>query len=196
MPGHPFRYRRDYMQPLLRKAREADVEAIASLVNRAYRPTGQEHGWTHESDLVAGRRISAPQLLAMLTPRSEVLILEMDARIVACAHVKASSSDACIGMLATEPELQAQGLGSRMLRCAEQYAATQFQATAFLMSVVSQRPELLAFYARRGYVRTGGALPYPVGTDVGAPRVAGLALIALRKDAADAPHTDVGCQSD
>ena len=31
--------------------------------------------------------------------------------------------------------------------------------------VVSRRPELIAYYERRGYVRTGERRPFPIATD-------------------------------
>ncbi len=39
------------------KAELTDAEAVAKLVNRAYRPEAGSEGWTHESTLVSGDRI-------------------------------------------------------------------------------------------------------------------------------------------
>jgi hypothetical protein len=50
------------------------------------------------------------------------------------------------------------------------------------MSVIRQRPELIAWYERRGYVQTGEERPFPAGdTRFGRPRVADLAFAVLAK---------------
>lgn len=165
----------------LRLATVTDAQAIAALVNRAYRPLPHEAGWTHEAHLVAGERTTPEQVAALCRDRSAILLLCVDARAVACVHVAEGPAGAVIGMLATHPEWQAQGLGKQMLAQAEAYAATQFNASVFSMSVLSSRPELLAFYLRRGYSLTGHTQDYPLAAGVGQPRAAGLRVLALRK---------------
>ena len=171
----------------MRVATAADAEEIAGLVNRAYRPAPGLEGWTHESALVAGPRTSAEMVRALQRRGSAVLVLCRAGRIVACVHVEAKPSEhgaaAYIGMLATEPVEQAIGLGKRMLACAEEYAVAEFGARVFRMSVLVSRPELLAFYLRRGYVRSGALEGFPDDAGAGAPRVAGLLLETLVKTA-------------
>lgn len=169
------------MQPILRIASESDAHEIAALVNRAYRPLSHQRGWTHEADLVAGERTSAEQVLSLFGPQSSILVLCHGAAIVACVHIQCSESSAYIGMLATEPDCQARGLGKHMLACAEHHALEHFKATTFKMSVLSLRSELIAFYERRGYVRTGHVENYPVSAGVGQPLVAGLRVESLVK---------------
>jgi len=84
-------------------------------------------------------------------------------------------------MLATEPSLQAQGLGKKMLSHAEQYAMAHFKAKVFRMSVLSSRTELIAYYERRGYARTGEVEGYPISAGVGLPLVDGLQVEGLVK---------------
>ena len=66
-------------------------------------------------------------------------------------------------MLTVRPTLQAGGLGRRLLASAEAWAAAQWGATRVTMTVIAQRPELIAWYERRGYVRTGEQQPFPHG---------------------------------
>jgi ribosomal protein S18 acetylase RimI-like enzyme len=165
-----------------RIASEADAEEVAALVNRAYRPSLQEAGWTHEANLVAGDRTTTAQVLSLFHEQSVILLLCFNSKIVACVHVQGSHSGATyIGMLATNPKLQAQGLGKQMLLCAEKYAAEHFNASSFKMSVLSSRPELLAFYERRGYVQTGEVEEYPLSAGVGQPTVSGIQVLSLVK---------------
>ena len=165
----------------LRVACEADAKEIAALVNRAYRPSPQDAGWTHEANLVAGERTSTEQVLSLFHGQSTILLLCLGLKIVACVHVQGGQSGAYIGMLATDPTMQAQGLGKQMLLHAEAYAIEHFEASVLKMSVLSSRPELLAFYERRGYVLTGEVKEYPLSAGVGQPLVAGIHVLSLAK---------------
>lgn len=164
-----------------RVAREADAKEIAALVNRAYRPSPQQGGWTHEAQLVAGERTTTEQVLSLFHEQSAILLLCLGPDIVACVHVQGVKSSAYIGMLATNPTMQAQGLGKQMLLHAEAYAVEHFDASVLKMSVLSSRPELLAFYERRGYVLTGEVEEYPLSAGVGQPMVAGIHVLSLAK---------------
>lgn len=84
-------------------------------------------------------------------------------------------------MLATEPAWQAQGLGKCMLQHAETFAAEHFKATVIRVVVLAARPELIAFYERRGYARTGQIEDYPVDAEIGKPLVEGLKIEVLAK---------------
>jgi len=110
------------MKTFLRSASAMDAGKIATLVNSAYRPLAHERGWTHEANLVSGQRTTEEQILSLDCSRSSILVLCQDANIVACVHVKCGENSADIGMLATDPNHQMQGLGKQMLNCAEQRA--------------------------------------------------------------------------
>jgi len=163
---------------------EADAKEIATLVNRAYRPSPQNAGWTHEANLITGERTSTEQVLSLFHEQSTILLLRLGQEIVACVHVQGGHYCAYIGMLATNPVMQAQGLGKQMLFHAEAYASEHFNASVLKMSVLSSRPELLAFYERRGYVLTGQAEEYPLSADVGQPIVTGIQVLSLEKASA------------
>lgn len=171
------------MPPNLRLASESDAAEITILVNRAYRPAPHERRWTHEADLISGPRTSTAQVLSLFGPQSCILVLSVGSKIVACVHLLGKQSSAYIGMLATDPALQIQGLGKQMLQHAEQYAMAHFNASVFKMSVLSSRPELMAFYQRRGYACTGEVEDYPVSAGVGQPIIEGLQVVALSKKA-------------
>ena len=73
-------------------------------------------------------------------------------------------------MLAVNPILQGAGAGKLMLAEAEKYASTVFGSEKFIMVVVSERTELVSFYLRRGYQKTGLVLDYPISAGVGIPK--------------------------
>ena len=87
-----------------------------------------------------------------------------------------------LGLLSVDPEIQARGWGRRLVAAAEAEAVRTFAAARMEMNVIRQRPELIAWYERRGYRRTGAEQPFPAGdTRFGRPRAEGLAFVVLEK---------------
>lgn len=168
-------------EPMLRKATHSDVHQIAALVNKAYRPESNGHGWTHEADLVSGARVNAAQVEKLIEGNGTVLVACDGNSLIGCVHIEPASLSCYIGMLATNPSQQNQGLGKQLLAKAEELAAVHYGATSYKMSVLSSRPELLAYYERRGYQLTGASSPYPVDAGVGKPRSLDLRVLDLIK---------------
>lgn len=165
-----------------RAANESDAEAIAELVNRAYRPGSGATGWTHESELVSGNRTSAIQVVETITrPNSVILVGLKKLEIVACVHVEKEGGNCHIGMLAVNPTLQGAGAGKQILAHAERYATEVFGSEKFIMIVVSSRSELISFYLRRGYQRTGAVMDYPLSAGAGIPKDPALKIEVLEK---------------
>ena len=173
---------------LERIANVADAEAVASLVNKAYRPEDGARGWTHESDLIAGQRTNARQVAdAINRPDSFILLCLKGQEIVACVHVEKERTECHIGTLAVSPSLQSEGIGNRMLSQAEDFARMTFSSEIFTILVLSARPELISFYTKRGYQRTGAAMDYPFLAGVGIPKLRGLKVEVLKKRSNNAP---------
>lgn len=165
-----------------RKAIKSDAEAIAQLVNKAYRPETGTAGWTHESDLVSGNRTGVSQVAEVMSkPDSVILVGLKDSEIVACVHIEKDGINSHIGMLAVSPILQGAGTGKQMLAHAERYASEIFGSDKFTMVVVSSRSELIFFYLRRGYQKTGSIMDYPLSAGVGTPKFSDLKTEALEK---------------
>ena len=150
-------------------AGDSDLEAIAALVNSAYRGDSSRAGWTTEADLVGGQRTDPESLRADLrsTPGAVILTMrdEPDGALLGSVWLEPKSAEVWyLGMLTVRPDLQARGLGRRMLQEAERYAAAQ-GARRMRMTVITVRDTLIAWYERRGYRRTGELLPFPYGHD-------------------------------
>ncbi|NOT12729.1 MAG: GNAT family N-acetyltransferase [Methylococcaceae bacterium] len=167
---------------IFRTADNLDINAIVQLVNRAYRPEADVSGWTHEANLVSGNRISACQVAAILArPNSAIMVGLKDSEMVACVHVEKNGNHSHIGMLAVNPMQQGTCVGKQMLAHAERYAKEEFGSVKFVMFVLSLRRELIAFYLRRGYQKTGVILDYPLSAGAGTPKHADLKIEALEK---------------
>ena len=147
-----------------RSATLADIDAIVALVTSAYRGDASRAGWTTEADLLDGNRIDPEVLRADLArPRSRVLLVEADDGLHACAHVADEDGAGYFGMFAVRPGLQGGGLGKRLLAECERIVGDEGGLPVMRMTVIDVRDELIAFYQRRGYRRTGQFKPFPYG---------------------------------
>ncbi len=175
----------DEMGPRLafRWAKPADVEAIFGLVESAYRGEGSRRGWTTEADLLDGQRTDSDSIRELVEgPDDRLLLALRDAAIVASCHLRREGCATCFGMFAVAPALQAAGIGRAVLAEAERRAQTEFGAAEMRMTVIDCRAELIAWYERRGYTRTGRHSPFPYGDErFGLPRRQDLRFETLRK---------------
>jgi ribosomal protein S18 acetylase RimI-like enzyme len=159
----------------------SQLSEILDLVNIAYRG---EKGWTRETEIVDGKRATEKEIKAAIEdPDSHFLVYIEDGNVVSCICVEQESDTAQIGLFAVHPKLQGKGIGKQVLAAAEEYAATHLGAKKFVVVVISQRPELISYYERRGYVRTGKMKEYPVHLDVGTPKTRELTIEYLVKNA-------------
>nr|WP_295379812.1 GNAT family N-acetyltransferase [Pseudoxanthomonas sp.] len=172
------------MNPLtFRTATAADIPALVSLVTSAYRGEVSKQGWTTEADLLDGQRIDPEGLLHDIErARSRILIAERDGQMLACAHVAVENDAGYFGMFSVRPDLQGGGVGKAMIAEAERVAREDWRQPAMRMSVIDVRDELIAFYERRGYARTGIKKPFPYGDErFGIPKRDDLRFEVLEK---------------
>lgn len=167
-----------------RSATEADVPALVDLVNSCYRGEGSKQGWTTEADLLDGQRMDVEGMSELLA-RSNTLVLVGEAQdgIIACCELRRGVNGAYFGMFSVRPNLQNAGLGKVVLAEAEQMAAREWGSRLMRMKVLKQRPELIAWYERRGYTNTGKTEPFPYGNEeFGLPKRDDLAFVELTRE--------------
>lgn len=175
------RWHNDAMQPRFRFATESDAAPVVRFVNAAYHGAEAELGWTPETHLHAGPRTSDADVRAHVAdPNSKLLLCEMDGGIVGCALIEHHDGEAHLGMFAVKPRLQGAGLGKAILAEAERLVAVLWRCRALTMTVVSAQDKLIAYYERRGYLRTGERIPFPFEKAPGALRF-DYDLIVVRK---------------
>ncbi len=161
----------DAMELDFRAAAPSDAEAIVALVESAYRGDASRAGWTTEADFLDGRRTGADDVLAQIArPHSRILLAHRMAtnpaqagELLACAHVAVEDGAGYFGMFSVRPGLQNAGLGKAVLAEAERIAREEWSLPAMRMTVIDIRDELIAWYERRGYIRTGIKKPFPYG---------------------------------
>ena len=150
---------------ILDPAEDCDIEALADLVNGAYRGDTGRTGWTHEADMLEGPRTSAQALRHDLAaqPQAMILILRDAPGTEALGLVwlePSGQSTWYLGMLTVRPTLQDRKLGRTLLAMAESFAAER-GARRIEITVVSIRRSLVDWYKRRGYQPTGEVQPFP-----------------------------------
>ncbi|KRG68000.1 GNAT family N-acetyltransferase [Pseudoxanthomonas dokdonensis] len=169
-----------------------DIPALIELVTSSYRGDASRQGWTTEADLLDGQRIDADGLAHDIQRPDSLILLGCAGdgqdpagaqQILACAHLAIEDGAGYFGMFSVRPGQQGNGIGKQMMIEAERIVARQWQLPSVRMTVIDVRDELIAFYQRRGYVRTGIKKPFPYGDErYGIPRRDDLRFEVLEKD--------------
>ncbi|NSC20327.1 GNAT family N-acetyltransferase [Streptomyces albus subsp. chlorinus] len=184
-----------------RRAVEADIPALTALVESAYRGEASRAGWTTEADLLDGQRTDPEGVGAVVRDPDSILLVAERAggavggggadggagaggsgRIIACCQLERRGVEAYFGMFAVNPLLQGGGVGRTVLAEAERTARAEWGTKQMQLKVIRQREDLIAWYERRGYTRTGELSPFPYGDErFGRPQRADLVFELLVK---------------
>ncbi len=147
-----------------------DVPRLFQLINSAYRGEEARKGWTHEADLIGGDIRIDETSLRQLIQNSNAVILkyEQDRIIAGCVYLEKKEQQLYLGMLSVAPEIQAQGIGKKLLKAAEDHAKKN-NCYIIEMTVISVRNELINWYKRNGYHETGRKEAFPSDGKFGMP---------------------------
>jgi ribosomal protein S18 acetylase RimI-like enzyme len=163
-------------------AAEHDAEALVQLVNSAYRGESSRKGWTTEANLLDGIRTDVDAMIDLMNKPGSVILQVRDNKnqLVGCVNLQRQHDEVYLGMLTVLPDLQGGGIGKELLKASERYALEN-DASAIVMSVISIRKELIAWYERHGYAITGERKPFPTSDPrFGIPKQS-LEFVILRK---------------
>jgi GNAT superfamily N-acetyltransferase len=167
-----------------RTAAAGDADVLVPFVNGGYRGESSKRGWTTEADLLGGQRTDAGkmrEMIAVADARVELAFGE-DGALLGCVHLKKEPDGSCyLGMLTVDPARQALGIG-KLLMAHSEAVARAWGCRRMRMTVISVRAELIAYYERRGYAKTGASEPFPEDDPrFGLPKVRGLTFVELAK---------------
>lgn len=166
-----------------RKAGLEDAAPLTALVNLAYRGDASRAGWTTEADIIDGTRIDEPSMRNLIAAEGSLFLLCLRGdTIIGSVHLERTGGAAYLGLFVVRPDLQGAGIGKRIMEEAEALAQREWASARMWMTVITVRPELIAFYERRGYHRTGHTKPFPQDAGASVPRVEGLELEVLEKN--------------
>lgn len=165
-----------------REALIEDAASIAALVNAAYRGESSKQGWTTEANILNGHRTNASEIQQLIeAENSKIIVCIQDSNLIGSIHLHKIDCSVHFGMFAVKPSLQNLNVGKQLLAEAEFFAKKSWQAQKFVMLVITVRDELIAFYERRGYKRTGMLQKFPINPELWMPKVEGLKLERLEK---------------
>lgn len=177
-----------------RIAREDDAPVVTALVRRAYRGPESRAGWTTEADLLDDERIDTDQVIGKITGPDSLVLLAEDAggAVIGCCELARREGDvAYFGLFAVQPARQGAGIGRAVLDHAADLARQRWGATRMEMTVIAQRGDLIAWYERRGFHRTGQHRPFPYGELVNGTALRDdLYFVVLAKDIVERPAAD------
>lgn len=129
----------------LRKASEADVDALVELINRAYRV---------EDFFINGNRTYPGEVREHLHEGEFIVAEDQDQPYAGAIFTRLEGDCGYFGMLAVNPDIQSRGLGRRLIAEVEQRALEADRPTMRIV-VVNLRTELIPWYERLGYVQDG-----------------------------------------
>jgi ribosomal protein S18 acetylase RimI-like enzyme len=146
---------------MITKATLQDIPALTTLINSAYRGESSKKGWTTEAHLLEGKRTDEPEMTEIfLDPKNTILKFTENDKIIGSVLLVEKEHQLYLGMLTVSPELQNSGIGKKLLAEAENHAK-MLGLSSIIMTVISVRDELVAWYKRRGYVDTGEREAFP-----------------------------------
>ena len=169
----------------LQPAADADVPAIVSLMNQAYRGARSQAGWNTEAGYITGDRTSQTLLREDIAAKPAAKLLtwrRASGGIQGCVWLEPLEGDTWyLGSLTIESGAQNAGLGHQLLTASEDWVRAR-GGTQVRMTVVNIREGLIAWYARRGYHPTGETEPFPYDdARFGVPTRDDLHFVVLRK---------------
>jgi ribosomal protein S18 acetylase RimI-like enzyme len=146
-----------------RKAVAADAQAIVELVNSGYRGDASRAGWTTEADYLVGKRTDLDEIRRLIADADTIMLLCLRKdEIIGSVQLQRTVGAAYLGMFVVRPDLQGLGIGKQFLFEAEATVVREWGTQKIQMTVITLRQELIAYYERRGYRRTGVFKPFPI----------------------------------
>jgi ribosomal protein S18 acetylase RimI-like enzyme len=165
-----------------------DIPQLLRLINSAYRGEEAKKGWTHEADLIEGSLRTDEDSLVQLIQKTNAVILKcsQNKKIIGCVFLEKNDDQLYLGMLSVSPEIQAHGIGKKLLKAAEDYGKAN-SCHVIEMTVISIRHELIAWYERHGYHKTNTTKPFHTDHRFGVPRQQ-IEFIVMEKKLSDYAH--------
>jgi N-acetylglutamate synthase-like GNAT family acetyltransferase len=142
----------------LRIAGKADAEGLMDLINAAFRKA--------ESYIIDRDRVDS-EIIHSLLAKGEFLVAEEENALAGCVYLELKGERAYLGLLSVDPARQKAGVGSTLMREAEQ-RCTKAGCRFLDLRIIDLRKDNHAFYKRRGYVETGTE-PFPADLDTKLP---------------------------
>ena len=147
---------------MITKATIEDVSSLNKLINSAYRGESSKKGWTTEANILEGGRTTEKELTEIIQDKKNTILrFTENNEIIGCVLLIEKKDQLYLGMLTVSPTLQNSGIGKKLMQQAEIFAS-ELGVFKIVMTVITVREELIAWYKRHGYVDTGAREPFLV----------------------------------
>lgn len=140
-----------------------DIPVLVEIINESYR-NDSDGAWTTEAHLFdeGGKRIDAQELEDFLADQQNHLLkYESDGKILGTVSLTEKENAIYLGTLAVSPLSQGHGVGKKFLIAAKEFAQEKGKKEVTL-SAISVRKELIEWYERFGFKKTGNITPFPI----------------------------------
>ena len=168
-----------------RLAALGDAAHLQQMVESAFRAEDSRPEWTADMALGERFRLDVGEMVEQISkPDGTILIAtDEDNAFVASVNVTKRSADlARISMLAVVPHHQRGGIGRQVLDHAENYCQQTWGVKKIGLNALSTRQQLIAWYTRRGYKKTGELTLFPYDRIEGLSLPDDLCFVELKKD--------------
>jgi ribosomal protein S18 acetylase RimI-like enzyme len=148
-----------------------DIPLLEALLNSAYRGDESKKGWTSEADLLQGEiRTDAGNLMDLMKTKDAAFLKYANEanKIEGCVFLHKQGDRLYLGMLSVSPLSQARGIGRQLMNEAI-FFAREKNCSSIYMKVISVRHELIAWYEKQGFKKTGKQEPFPTDNRFGIP---------------------------
>ncbi|KAH7157808.1 acyl-CoA N-acyltransferase [Dactylonectria estremocensis] len=140
-----------------------DAAQVQALVEAAFRAEDSRPDWTADMKLGSSFRIGVETILSQITKPDSAILMATDGNGALVGSVEVSRRDdlARVSMLAVDLRRQQGGLGRQVLAHAEDYCLRTWGVHRIGLNALSTREQLISWYMRRGYQKTGKSSPFP-----------------------------------
>jgi ribosomal protein S18 acetylase RimI-like enzyme len=160
---------------------------IRDIVETAFRADDSRANWTADPEMNRRFTISLEEVTSKINMENAIYIVatpsEDQGLVIACIGIAVQKPK--VGRLfhlAVDPSKHRLGLGKQVLRYAEEYCRSELGATKLSLDALSTRQELILWYQRNGFQKTGELVPFPVKEIDGLVLPEGLGFVQMEKD--------------
>ncbi|KAF4979254.1 hypothetical protein FZEAL_4499 [Fusarium zealandicum] len=162
-----------------------DAAQIQQLIQAAFRAEDSRENWTGDMGLASGFSIGVEEITPGITnPNSDVLIATDDngQLVGSITVVKRGTDVARLALLAVDQKLHRGGIGRQVLTYAQDYCRREWGVKKLGLNALSTRQELIAWYMRFGFRKTGEESPFPYERFSDRALPDGLCFFEMEKD--------------
>ncbi|KAF4447839.1 Acyl- N-acyltransferase [Fusarium albosuccineum] len=168
-----------------RTATPDDAPQLQQLIQSAFRAEDSRKDWVGDADLAANFRLEVDEIMPGITKPDSAFLVAIDSSggIVATIGVAKRGPDvARFFMLAVDQGRHRGGIGRQVLGYAEDYCQRVWGVDKIGLDALSVRKELIAWYLRCGFRKTGELTPFPADKINGRAVGEDLYFVEMEKD--------------